>query len=209
MDNNGISSIKNPEIRFSGFTDNWEINEVSHLLQERNIQAPKSTDYPLMAFVANDGVTHKGERYNREFLVSNEVSKKYKQTEFGDFIYSSNNLETGSIGLNKYGKACISPVYSIFRPTDNAVSDFVGRLLSRKTFINKMVQWRQGVVYGQWRIHESDFLKIEVAHPSIEEQKKIGDFFDQLDSLIKLHQKEISKLQAIKKAATNKMFVNS
>ena len=39
-----------------------------------------------------------------------DQSKKYKRTELGDFIYSSNNLETGSIGINKTGKAVISPV---------------------------------------------------------------------------------------------------
>ena len=71
----------------------------------------------------------------------------------------SNNLETGSIGLNKYGKACISPVYSIFEPTGIADSYFLGRRLVRKDFINAMVKWRQGVIYGQWRMHESDFLK--------------------------------------------------
>ena len=155
-----IDGNTKPEVRYAGFTDNWQSNEVNYLLEERNIQTPKSKEYPLMAFVANEGVVPKGERYNREFLVSDEDGKKYKQTEYGDFIYSSNNLETGSIGLNKLGKASISPVYSIFNPTENGVSNFLGRLLSRKIFINKMVQWRQGVVYGQWRIHESDFLKI-------------------------------------------------
>ena len=70
-----------------------------------------------MAFIANQGVAPKGERYDRSALVHDETGKKYKKTEFGDFIYSSNNLETGSIGLNKYGNACISPVYSIFKPT--------------------------------------------------------------------------------------------
>lgn len=196
-----------PEIRFKGFLGDWEVGMVSQLLEERNIQSPKSAEYPLMAFVANEGVTHKGERYNREFLVTNEESKKYKQTENGDFIYSSNNLETGSIGLNKYGKACISPVYSIFSPTTKAVSDFVGRLLIRKSFINKMIQWRQGVVYGQWRIHESDFLKIEVSFPQVEEQEKIGAYFKNLDVLINNHETQITKLQNIKQAFLEKMFI--
>lgn len=51
-----------------------------------------------------------------------------------------------------YGKACISPVYSIFQPTGIADSDFLGRRLVRKDFINSMVKWRQGVIYGQWRM---------------------------------------------------------
>lgn len=172
-------------------TYSWEQRKVGDLLIERNQQAPMSDEYPLMAFIANEGVAPKGERYDRSALVTDTVNKLYKKTEKGDFIYSSNNLETGSIGLNKYGKACISPVYSIFEPTGIADSDFLGRRLVRKDFINAMVKWRQGVIYGQWRIHESDFLKIEIPVPSVEEQRKIGAYLDQLDNLITLHQRYI------------------
>ena len=172
------------------YTSSWEQRKVGDLLIERNQQAPMSDEYPLMAFIANEGVAPKCERYDRSALVTDTVNKLYKKTEKGDFIYSSNNLETGSIGLNKYGKACISPVYSIFEPTGIADSDFLGRRLVRKDFINAMVKWRQGVIYGQWRIHESDFLKIEITVPSVEEQRKIGAYLDQLDNLITLHQRK-------------------
>ncbi len=195
-----------PAIRFKGFSDAWEQRKVGDLLIERNQQAPMSDEYPLMAFIANEGVAPKGERYDRSALVTDTVSKLYKKTEKGDFIYSSNNLETGSIGLNKYGKACISPVYSIFEPTGIADSDFLGRRLVRKDFINAMVKWRQGVIYGQWRIHESDFLKIEIPVPSVEEQRKIGAYLDQLDNLITLHQRKFEKLTNVKKSMLEKMF---
>jgi type I restriction enzyme S subunit len=196
-----------PEIRFKGFTDAWEQRKVGELLTERNEQAPMSEEYPLMAFIANEGVAPKGDRYDRSSLVSDTENKPYKKTDFGDFIYSSNNLETGSIGLNKYGKASISPVYSIFQPTGIADSDFLGRRLVRKDFINAMVKWRQGVIYGQWRIHESDFAKIEIPVPTVEEQRQIGAFLDSLDNLITLHQRELEKLQNLKKACLEKMFV--
>ena len=185
-----------PEVRFPGFTDAWEQRKVSELLEERNEQAPESSDYPLMAFIANIGVAPKGERYDRGALVKDAENKLYKRTEIGDFIYSSNNLETGSIGLNNYGNACISPVYSIFKPTGIADSDFIGRRFIRKDFINSMVKWRQGVVYGQWKIHESDFMKIQVAVPSLEEQRKIGEFLSSLDNLITLHQRAPNDAQS-------------
>ena len=168
-----------------------------------------SDEYPLMAFIANEGVAPKGERYDRSALVNDTASKLYKKTKFGDFIYSSNNLETGSIGLNKYGKASISPVYSIFKPTGIADSDFLGRRLIRKDFINEMVKWRQGVIYGQWRIHESDFIKIEVAVPTVEEQCKLGLLLDNLDTLITLHQRKLEKLVQIRKAFAERCFLQS
>ena len=176
--------------KFRYIKNAWEQRKVGELLIERNEQAPMSEEYPLMAFIANEGVAPKGERYDRSSLVTDTENKLYKKTECGDFIYSSNNLETGSIGLNKYGKACISPVYSIFQPTGIADSNFLGRRLVRKDFINSMVKWRQGVIYGQWRIHESDFLKIEIPVPSVEEQKQIGTFLNSLDNLITLHQRK-------------------
>lgn len=185
----------------------WEQRKVGELLVERNEQFPTTPEYPLMAFIANEGVAPKGERYDRSSLVKDTKNKLYKRTELGDFIYSSNNLETGSIGLNKYGRACISPVYSIFYSTDSSDSNFLGFRLSRKDFINSMVKWRQGVVYGQWRIHESDFLQIKVLTPNKAEQKLIGDFFHNLDNLITLHQRKLDKLKNLKKACLEKMFV--
>ena len=183
------------DVRYNTFS--WEQRKVGELLIERNEQAPMNEEYPLMAFIANEGVAPKGERYDRSSLVTDTENKLYKRTEFGDFIYSSNNLETGSIGLNKYGKACISPVYSVFHPTGIADSNFLGRRLVRKDFINSMVKWRQGVIYGQWRIHESDFLKIDIPVPSVEEQIQIGTFLDYLDNLITLHQREDFVLQPV------------
>ena len=181
---------KVPAIRFAGFTDPWEQRKLSELLLERDEQAPQSDQYPLMAFIANQGIAPKGDRYDRSALVNDIEGKLYKRTEKGDFIYSSNNLETGSIGLNKYGNACISPVYSIFQPSGIADSDFLGRRLVRKDFIQEMVKWRQGVIYGQWRIHEADFLRLNIAVPSVDEQRLIGKLLDNLDSLITLHQRK-------------------
>lgn len=162
---------------------------MGEILIERNEQACESHEYPLMSFVQSVGVMPKGERYDRSFLVRDN-SKKYKKTEFGDFIYSSNNLDTGSIGLNKTGKAVISPVYSIFRSTNIINSQFVGVLCNTRWFINKMIKYRQGVVYGQWRIHESEFLNIKIVMPSLKERKKIVTLLTSIDLIITLHQQE-------------------
>ncbi len=179
---------------------------MGELLVERNFKAPTNDNYPLMAFIARVGVAPKGERYDRSSLVNDADSKLYKRTEFNDFIYSSNNLETGSIGLNKYGSASISPVYSIFYPTELADSDFLGRRLTRKDIIFEMIKWRQGVIYGQWRIHESDFQKIKILLPVVKEQEQLGLVFDQLDTLITLHQRKLDKLKDVKQSLLENMF---
>ena len=73
---------------FTASTFSWEQRKVGDLLIERNQQAPMSDEYPLMAFIANEGVAPKGERYDRSSLVTDTVNKLYKKTEKGDFTYS-------------------------------------------------------------------------------------------------------------------------
>jgi type I restriction enzyme S subunit len=185
----------------------WEEKRLGDFMFERNIQAPKSDKYPLMAFMQNVGVAPKGERYNREFLVNDEDNKKYKKTEYGDFIYSSNNLDTGSIGLNRYGPASISPVYSIFHTDKTCDYNFVSEYFTRREFISKMIRFRQGVVYGQWRIHESEFLKIIERIPCLLEQQKIASFLTTIDTQIENVSKQITQIQSYKKGLLQQMFV--
>ena len=167
----------------------WEQRKLSDVLVERNEQQVETSEYPLMSFVQGLGVVPKGERYDRSFLVLDQ-SKKYKRTELGDFIYSSNNLETGSIGINKTGKAVISPVYSIFQGVSIGDSQFIGIMSLLPRFIAKMIRFRQGVVYGQWKIHETDFLDISVLIPSVDERTKITQLILSIEEIITLHQQE-------------------
>lgn len=90
-----------PKVRFKGFEGEWNLKYVFELLCERNELSPQSSEFPLMAFIANNGIAEKGERYDRSALVNDVINKQYKRTYYGDFIYSSNNLGTGSIGLNR------------------------------------------------------------------------------------------------------------
>lgn len=195
-----------PRLRFPGFEGEWVEKKVSACLEERNEQFPESENYPLMAFVAEKGVTPKGEKYDRSALVKDSANKKYKRTEFGDFIYSSNNLESGSIGFNTYGSACISPVYSIFKSKNNVDSTFIGTLLTQKRFISEMVKYRQGVVYGQWKIPEKEFLEIKISLPSISEQQKIASCLSSLDDLIAAESAKVEALKDHKKGLMQQLF---
>ncbi|WP_429994853.1 restriction endonuclease subunit S, partial [Mycoplasmopsis bovis] len=195
-----------PSIRFKEFTNAWEQWKVGDLITERIEFTKESNEFPLMAFVANEGVVAKGERYDRSSLVRDIYNKIYKVTKYGDFIYSSNNLDRGSIGANKYGNACISPVYSIFKCTNSSDHNFIKNILSRHSFVNKLLKYRQGVVYGQLKIHESIFLNINLNSPSILEQNKIGKIFYNLDSLITLHQRKLLSLKNLKSRLLDRMF---
>jgi len=196
----------NPALRFAGFEDDWKEVKLGEILVERNEQISESEEYQLMSFVQGKGVVPKSDRYDRSFLVKDD-KKNYKKTEYGDFIYSSNNLDTGSIGFNKTGKALISPVYSIFYSKTKKESQFIAILSQRKEFINEMIKYRQGVVYGQFRIHESDFLNIKILAPESNEQEFLITFFQDLDKAIAKQEEKVNQLKESKQTLLRKMFI--
>ena len=158
-----------------------------------------------MAFTAEGGVEPKGDRYDRSYLVKSD-NKLYKRTELGDFIYSSNNLDVGSMGLNKYGTAVISDVYEIFSIKATAAPSFIDELIHRPNVLHKVLQFRQGCLYGQYRIYADDFLSVSVWAPPKIEQQRISDFFATLDKRIAIQKKLIEHLKKYKRGAINNIF---
>jgi len=70
-----------------------------------------------------------------------------------------------------------------------------------------MIRFRQGVVYGQWRIHESDFLQIKEKLPCIKEQNQIANLLSSMDLKIEQTQKQLDSTKKFKKALLQQMFV--
>ena len=196
-----------PRLRFPGFTEEWQECKISELLVERNEQAPFNNEYPLSSFVANKGVVAKTDRYDRSGLTKDLENKPYKRTELGDFVYSSSNLEAGSIGLNRYGKASISPLYDIYSPTKSCIPDFLGIELTRPDFVKQMKKLRQGIMQERLALQKSDFLEMPVLIPSLPEQRLIGSLFRTLDSLIGSEESYLRILKGAKKALLSGMFI--
>ena len=179
-------------------TETWTEHRIGEFLHSKSIKQLPTTDAPLMAFTATGGVCDKGERYDRGFLVKDASSKLYKRTDLNDFIYSSNNLDVGSIGLNLYGSAVISDVYEIFSIKD-ADPWFISEAIKQKPIMSRILKYRQGCLYGQYRIDAEDFLGVFVKIPSYEAQKKIGAVFSKIDG--KIMQEQIL-LDCLEKART-------
>ena len=177
----------------------WDTKIIGTYLTSRNAKQIPTEDARLMAFVADVGVVPKGERYDRSFLVKSD-EKEYKRTELNDFIYSSNNLDVGSIGLNNYGSAVISVVYEIFSVNSNAIPVVISEIIQMKSNINKILRYRQGALYGQYRIFAEDFLSVKIDVPSFEEQQEIAKIMLSLEKEIELLQKSLDQEKQKKKA---------
>lgn len=205
-----MQKIFSQEIRFKddngGEFPEWEEKEFSEFLTSRVQKQVPSQEAPLMAFTATGGIEPKGDRYDRSFLVKSD-EKLYKRTELNDFIYSSNNLDVGSIGLNKYGTAVISDVYEIFIINKEVSYNFISELIKTPKVMNKIISYRQGVMYGQYRIHAEDFLKIKEFIPCLEEQQKINKLLCNIDKLLYKEKEKLQQLNQWEKGLLQHMFI--
>lgn len=187
--------------------EEWAETEIGTYLAIRNEKQVPTSEAPLKAFVANIGVADKGEKYDRSHLVKDN-DKKYKRTELNDFIYSSNNLDVGSIGLNTYGTAVISDVYEIFRIKKDINPTVLNYAIQKRETLNNIILFRQGCLYGQYKIYPEDFLSVEISVPtSTEEQKKIDDFLTLIDEQIQLEKDKLEAIKNVKKGLLQQMFV--
>ncbi|PGS67592.1 restriction endonuclease subunit S [Bacillus thuringiensis] len=203
-----LQKVFSREIRFKDESGNdfpdWEGNTLSKILKERKLYAQKGEEYPH-ASLSKEGVTLKTDRYDRDFLVRT-VDKKYKVTKVDDICYNPANLKFGVISRNKMGSAIFSPIYVTFEVQSDFDSTFMEYYLCRNEFIQKVRKYEEGTVYERMAVKPSDFLVYKDDFPNIEEQKKIGAFFKQLDDIIALHQCELEILKETKKAFLQKMF---
>lgn len=197
----------NPEVRFAGFTEDWEERELSKILKERKVMQKITEDAPILAFAAGQGVIDRSERKsnNRDHLTHDQENKIYKLTELNDIVYNPSNLKYGAIDRNKHGRGVISPIYVTF--TTEEEPSFVELLVKSEKFKFRALQYEEGTVVKRQSVKPENLLSLKINIPtSKDEQKQIGTIFQQLDILIKQHQNRYDKLIIVKRAMLEKMF---
>ncbi len=202
--------IKNPEVRFTGFTENWKQLELGKILTERKIFQKITDDAPILAFAAGQGVIDRSERKsnNRDHLTLDPTNKIYKLTEYNDIVYNPSNLKYGAIDRNKHKRGVISPIYVTF--TTEEEPSFIELIVKSEKFKLRALQYEEGTVVKRQSVKPENLLSLSVnISPSLGEQKKIGAYFEYLDRLITFHQRKSDKLGTIRKAMLEKMFPNN
>lgn len=199
---------KVPEVRFPGFTDDWEQRKLDKILKERKVKQKISKEVPLLAFASGQGVIDRSERKtnNRDFLTKDSTKKTYLLTKYDDIVYNPSNLKYGAIDRNKHGQGVISPIYVTFE-TDE-IPSFIELIVKSENFKQRALQYEEGTVTKRQSVKPENLLCLNVVLPnSKDEQMKIGNFFKQLDDIIDLHQRKLDTLKETKKAFLQKMFV--
>ena len=190
-----------PEIRFEGFTDAWEQRKLGEVFEEYSEK--NHEELPPLTIIQGGGTIRRDES-ERSLQYDKSSLSNYKMVNKDDFIVHLRSFEGGLEKANSQG--IISPAYHTFHG-ENVDSRFYYAYFRSKNFINKDLKPH---VYGirDGRSIDIEGMKtIKIPYTAYAEQKSIGDFLTALDNLITLHQRELEKLQNIKKSMLEKMFV--
>ena len=192
---------KKPQIRFAGFTDDWEqrkLGDVGSVSMCRRIfkeQTSESGDIPFYKIGTFGG---QADAYiSSELFV--EYRSKYPYPKEGDILISA----SGSIGRtveftgkNEYYQDSNIVWLSHDDRLDNAFL---------KCFYS-VVKWAGIEGSTIKRLYNDNILNTVICMPSVDEQRKIGTFLKELDHLITLHQRKLDKLKSVKKSMLEKMI---
>ena len=193
---------KTPKIRFSGFTSDWEQRKLGECFSERVESMP---DGELISVTISDGIKKFSELSRHDN--SNDDKSKYKKVCVGDIAYNSMRMWQGASGYSFYD-GIVSPAYTVLSPNNGVLSKCVAYQFKLPQMIHTFQIHSQGITSDNWNLKYPALREIEIKiSENLQEQKKIADFFNTLDTLITLHQRKLEKLQNIKKAMLEKMFV--
>lgn len=190
-----------PRVRFAGFVGKWNKDKIENLLIERK---ERSGEGELISVTTNFGVV-KATDLNRTDNSSKDKSN-YKKVEKGDIAYNSMRMWQGASGLSKY-TGIVSPAYTIIIPKEAVSPLFISYLFKLPSMIQTFQTNSQGLTSDTWNLKYPMLKNIKIKLPELKEQEKIGNFFNQLDETIDLHQKKLETYQEFKKAMLQKMFV--
>ena len=182
-----------PEIRFKGFTDPWEQRKVQDVADRFD-----NLRIPVAANLRVHGTT--------PYYGANGIQDYVEGfTHDGEFVLVA---EDGANDLKNYPVKCVNGriwvnnhAHILQGKAGIADNSFLAFAISQSDIESLLVGG------GRAKLNAETLLSIEFRLPCLQEQYRIGEYLTQLDHLITLHQRELEKLQNIKKSMLEKMFV--
>ncbi|WP_187999079.1 restriction endonuclease subunit S [Listeria marthii] len=194
-----------PKRRFGGFTDDWEQRKFSQVADifDGTHQTPKYTDFGVK-FVSVENI-------------ATMETKKYISQEAYDKEYSNKKVEQGDVLMTRIGDVGTAKVIETDEPLAYYVTlallkpkgidpDFLAQQIASPE-VQRSIWKRTLHIAFPKKINLGEINQVSIFIPDLEEQAEIGIFFKQLDKTITIHQRKLKKLQNIKKAYLNEMFI--
>ena len=193
-----------PEIRFKGFTEAWEQRKLDSLFEPLTERNNDLLPYNKTLSVATMTYKEVGNGAADSSLAN------YKRLRLGDIAFeghTSKEFRYGRFVLNDAGDGIMSPRFSALRPISELPVQFWKYYIHYEPIMKRLLVncTKAGTMMNELVVPE--FLRETLLVPSTDEQVQIGQFLTTIDRLITLHQRELEKLQNIKQAMLEKMFI--
>ena len=201
-----------PEIRFQGFSGVWESDALNNF----------GSTYTGLSGKTKKDFGHGNAKYitymnvfsnsiaNPALTDSVEIDNSQNCVEYGDVFFTVSSETPEEVGFSSVWTQDEKNTYLNsfcfgYRPTKKFGVTFLANALRSSAFRKKITLLGQGI--SRFNISKTKVMCLELSFPTYNEQVKIGLYFNDLDRLIKSHQKQLQKLNNFKQSLSEKMFV--
>ena len=202
-----------PEVRFPGFTDAWEqrkFGEITELKSASRVHKDEWTSNGVPFYRSSDVMAAINGTENEKAFISEELYEKLSKVsgklEEGDILVTGG----GSVG-NPYIVTNNKPLYTKdadllwIKNKGKFHPYFLYEFFFSPTFRNYLGSISHVGTIAHYTI--TQLSDTPICLPSFDEQKEVGEYFQSLDNLITLHQRELDHLQLLKKGMLQQMFI--
>ena len=201
---------RKPDIRFQGFTDDWEQRKFSDLVLIERGGSPRPIDDYITDLSDGLNWVKIGDAPSQGRYITKTAEKikpeglsKTRQVQPGDLILS-NSMSFGKpyiMGIN----GCIHDGWLLIRDTQNRFDlKFLCHMLGTDQMLNQYRMFAAGSTVNN--LNKELVGNTTVSLPSVGEQRVIGEYLESVDDLITLQQRKYDKLVNVKKSMLEKMF---
>ena len=195
-----------PAIRFKGFSDAWEQRKLTEFVEFFSglTYTPNDVQENGTLVLRSSNVSN-GEVVDADNIYVNPQVVNSENVKVGDIVVVVRNGSRSLIGKHAQIKAFMpnTVIGAFMTGIRSECPEFTNALLNTSRF-EEEIAMNMGATINQ--ITGYMFSKMEFKVPRLDEQKKIGEYFEKLDNLITLHQRKFEKLTNVKKSMLEKMF---
>lgn len=178
-----------PEIRFASFTDAWEQRKFSEFIENVAVRNREGVELECYAVTNDRGFIRQKEAHDDFGYMADVDTTAYNIVPPNSFAYNPARINVGSIGYYTGAEnVIVSSLYEVFQIANYVDDRFMWHWFKSDHFSKWIERLQEGSV--RLYFYYDKLIQCEMKMPSLEEQKKIGAYFDQLDHLITLHHRK-------------------
>ena len=182
-----------PAIRFKDFTDTWEQREFKNITFPSGIKNKENLPYESYSVTNESGFIPQNEQFENGGTMATADKTMYYIVTPSSFAYNPARINVGSIGYyNGSENVIVSSLYEVFQTTDEINDRFLWHWFKSEKFQKLIEQYQEGGV--RLYFYYDKLCMGSISTPKVEEQRRIGAYFDDLDRLITLHQRKLEKV---------------